>query len=141
MISVPDRQKAMSLIEEAVQAGAREHMACKELGISQRTLQRWQNPSAPQEDQRPHAKRKSPAHKLSESEEQQIIETINQPKFKSLPPSQIIPRLADEGIYLASESTFYRIMHKHQQQHHRGRSTRPSTKPVTSHSATKPNQV
>ncbi|MEC0090184.1 IS3 family transposase [Paenibacillus macquariensis] len=56
-------------------------------------------------------------------------------------PSQIVPRLADQGIYLASESTFYRVMHQHKQQHHRGRSQKPSSNPLTSHSATKPNQV
>lgn len=141
MISVPDRQQAISLIEEAVLAGAREHKACQEIGISQRTLQRWRKPKSPQGDLRPQTKRKPPAHKLSTFEEQQIIETINQPKFKSLPPSQIVPRLADEGIYLASESTFYRVMHKYQQQHHRGRSTKPSVKTITSHSATESNQV
>lgn len=141
MISTSDRQSAITLIREAVQAGAREVMACKELGITQRTLQRWRRGDQTREDQRPHAKRKAPSNKLSASEQQQIIEVINQPEYKSLPPSQIVPRLADEGTYIASESTFYRVMHKHQLQHHRGRSRKPTSKPVTSHCATKPNQV
>ncbi len=90
MISASDRQLAVSLIQEAVEAGAREFLACKALKLTQRTLQRWRNQDVC-EDQRPHAKRQSPANKLSDSEQQQIITLIHQPKFRSLPPSQIVP--------------------------------------------------
>jgi putative transposase len=141
MISASDRQTAITLIQEAVQAGARERLACRELQLTQRTLQRWRSERSPSEDQRPHAKRQSPSNKLSVSEQQQIMEVIHRPEFKSLPPSQIVPRLADQGMYIASESTFYRVMHNHKIQHHRGRSSRPLSKPVTSHCATAPNQV
>ena len=106
MISVSDRKKAISLIKEAVANGAREPEACKVLGITQRTLQRWRSSLTPIEDQRKNAKRPEPANKLSIDERQAIIETANQPEFKSLPPSQIVPRLVDQGIYQASESTF-----------------------------------
>ena len=68
-------------------------------------------------------------------------ETANQPEFKSLPPSQIVPRLADKGIYLASESTFYRVLKENDMQHHRGKAKRPYTKPLSTHCATGPNQV
>lgn len=111
------------------------------LRITQRTLQRWRQDGAPREDQRPHAKRKPPAHKLSNEERQEIIETVNQSEYKSLPPSQIVPTLADKGIYLASESTFYRVLHEHNLQHHRGRSAKPVSKPITTHYAIAPNQV
>ena len=103
MISASDRQTALTLIQEAVQAGAREQLACKELGLTQRTLQRWRRNGSPCEDQRPQAKRQAPGNKLSDAEQQQIIDVIHQPEFKSLPPSQIVPRLADQGTYLASE--------------------------------------
>lgn len=63
MSSALDRQLAITLIQEAVQAGSREILACKELGLTQRTLQRWQRVDSPREDQRPHAKRQSPANK------------------------------------------------------------------------------
>ena len=53
LISDSDRTTAIMLIEEATLAGAREKMACKELGISQRTLQRWRSDATPLEDQRP----------------------------------------------------------------------------------------
>jgi putative transposase len=41
-----------------------------------------------------------------------ILEVVNQPEFQSMPPSQIVPTLADRQIYLASESTVYRVMRK-----------------------------
>lgn len=140
MISVPDRELAMTLIGEAVEAGARERLACKELGLTQRTLQRWRKNGC-REDGRPTAKRPVPANKLSEEEEKQILAVIHQPEYKSLPPSQIVPALADQGTYIASESSFYRVMHKHQQQHERGRSKKRIARPLTSHCATGVNQV
>ncbi|WP_026011358.1 hypothetical protein [Paenibacillus sp. OSY-SE] len=81
MISAWDRQSAMSLIQEATEAGAREELACKELGITQRTLQQWRCNGIHSEDQLPHAKRQSPSNKLSELERQQIVDTIHQPEF------------------------------------------------------------
>jgi putative transposase len=141
MISVSDRQNAILLIKEAVAAGARETAACKELQITQRTLQRWRNRLSPIEDQRKHAKRPAPANKLSVDERKAIIKIANQPEFKSLPPSQIVPRLADQGIYVASESTFYRVLKENNMQHHRGRAKKPSSKPISTHCATGPNQV
>ena len=59
-----------------------------------------------------------------------------------MPPCQIVPALADEGTYIASESTFYRILHEEKMQNHRGRSQEPGkhSKP-TSYCATAPNQI
>lgn len=48
MVSASDRQLAITLIQEAVQAGAREILACKDLGLTQRTLQRWRRVDSPQ---------------------------------------------------------------------------------------------
>lgn len=141
MIKVPDRMRAIELIKEAVTSGARESLACKEMGISQRTLQRWRSDLTPFEDQRPLAERPVPKNKLSENERETIVRTVNQPEFKSLPPSQIVPRLADQGVYIASESTFYRVLKEKDMQHHRGRSKKPCSKPISTHCATGPNQV
>ena len=71
-----------------------------------------------------------------------ILTVCNAPQYASLPPTQIVPRLADDGIYLASESTFYRILRQHQQIQHRGRSQAPKkvAKP-TSYTAIAPCQV
>lgn len=141
MISASDRENAIVLIKEATDAGVREKMACHEMGIHQRTLQRWRSKATPLEDQRPHAIRPVPKNKLSEEEQRTIITICNQPEFRSLPPSQIVPILADQEIYIASESSFYRVLNHHNMQHHRGRSKQPSSKPISTHCATGPNQV
>jgi putative transposase len=140
MIRTSDRKQAMLLIQEAVDAGAGEAAACSELGLTQRTLQRWRKQEDTR-DGRPEAKRPAPVNKLTDREVKQVLETLRQPAYRSLPPSQIVPALADEGVYIASESTFYRVMHTYGQQHHRGRSKAPTPKPLTSHAASGPNEV
>lgn len=79
---------------------------------------------------------------MTEDERRQVLDTVNSDRFKSMPPSQIVPALADEGIYIASEATMYRILHEEKMQNHRGRSQQPGKhKQPTSYSATGPNQV
>lgn len=99
------------------------------------------NAKTPPEDQRPLANRPTPANKLTPQEEKEIIRVCNQPEFQSLPPSQIVPRLADRGVYIASESTMYRVLKKYKQNNHRGRSKKPIKRPVSTHQSTGPNQV
>jgi hypothetical protein len=112
------------------------------LGLSLRTFQRWvRDGDEVVADARTTAERPAPANKLSEPERQQILEVANSVEFASLPPSQIVPTLADRGQYLASESSFYRVLRSASQQHHRGRARKPSARVVTSHCATGPNQV
>ena len=100
------------LIAEAVAAGARQAEACKVIGLSERTLQRWKPTGTDrvQPDRRPTAVRPAPGNQLSSEERQAVLDVCNQPAYASLPPSQIVPKLADEGRYLASESTLYRIL-------------------------------
>lgn len=141
MIPREDRLLAIELINEAVKNGAREHKACKVLEISQRTLFRWRSETTPNEDQRPHAIRPEPKNKLSEEEKNQILEIVNRPEFQSLPPSQIVPTLADQGEYIASESTMYRVLKENSMQHHRGMSKVPVKREISTHSANGPNQV
>ncbi len=117
-------------------------MACKEIGITIRTLQRWQQGGVIKGDGRPDATRPLPANKLSEEERATVLKVSNSPEYGSLPPGQIVPSLADQGIYLASESTFYRIMHENGQQNHRGRASKPGpAKDPSSHCANAPNEV
>lgn len=141
MISASDRVKTIELIDEATKAGAREKKACEEMGISHRTLQRWRSPSNPSEDQRSVVARPVPKNKLSEAEVAKIIEIVNEQEFQSLPPSQIVPILADRGTYVASESTMYRVLREHRMQKHRGRAGKPSSKPISTHCAMGPNEV
>ena len=142
MTSHPERQQLVEWIKEAVAAGARKLPACEQVGISLRTLQRWTHDGAVKEDLRPLAERTAPANKLSEEEREEILKTCNEEAYASLPPSQIVPRLADKGAYLASESSFYRILRDANQLHHRGRSkTRQKRRPPTTHVAMAPNEV
>jgi putative transposase len=119
-------------IREALDQGARLTPACQEVNISLRTWKRWHRQA---EDQRPTAVRPKPANKLTQAEEKQILTVCNQPEYASLPPAQIVPRLADIGVYLASESTFYRVLRRHGQVHYCGRSRAPVSisKPTSYH--------
>lgn len=132
----------MEWINEAVQAGARKEQACAEIGLALRTLQRWMEDGKVKVDARTTTARPEPRNKLSEAERSAVLEVCNREENAHLPPSQIVPKLADEGIYLASESTFYRVLKAHGQGHRRGRAQPPHPrKPPTSYSATGANQV
>ncbi|MFL9915135.1 IS3 family transposase [Paraburkholderia fungorum] len=138
LISSPDRDEAMQLINEAVQQGACRARACEQLGVNVRTVQRWrQSPH----DGRTQTLREAPPNRLSEAERQAVLEAANRPAFASLTPHQIVPKLADEGVYLASESTFYRILKAAGQGQRRGRAKAPQRRPLTTHRANGPNQV
>lgn len=92
---------------------------------------------------RVHRRCKQEPHQLTHDEEEPaILSTYHRSEYQSLPPSQIVPLLADKGVYLASESSFYRVLKKHHEQHHRGRmkSCRPAPAP-TIFTATGPNQL
>ncbi|MFN3292100.1 MAG: IS3 family transposase [Gemmobacter sp.] len=143
MTATPDRQEIVALIDKAMAAGARRAAACAEPGLTARTLQRWTGPEgAICDDRRPFAERPEPASKLSDEERCRIVATCNVPEFASLPPSQIVPQLADRGIRIASDSSFYRVLRERGQTHRRSRA-RPATrrKPPTSFEAKAPCQV
>lgn len=121
MSSTQQRQTLLSLIHEACQAGARLGPACALIGLSARTVQRWQRPEGRDGDRRVaglHAPWE-PSNKLSQAERQAAMAVLNGEEFKNLPPSQIVPRLADQGRYIASESTLYRLLHQAGQMRHR----------------------
>lgn len=144
MIKPEYRKEVVELIQEAITHGARLTTACEEAEITIRTHQRWMKGLAEMKehvDKRTRSVRPEPHNKLSLIEEKKIIHTVNQPEYSSLPPSQIVPILADQGIYIASESTFYRVLKKYNEQHHRGRSKEPVSRPISTHKATSPNQV
>ena len=142
MISTQDRRRAVALIDEAVVAGARRHKACAELKISVRTLRRWRGEAGEiRADARPDAPRPRPANALSDEENVRIDQICCCPEFASLPPSQIVPILADQNEYLASESSFYRRLRTLGLQHHRGRSARPNHSEPRRHQATGPNEI
>lgn len=144
MTQLSQRKSIIDLIEKAQKKGASRQKACQVIGINIRTIQRWQ-PAGNNEvntDRRLTAQRRPPANKFSQQERDAIITVCNEDEYASLPPSQIVPKLADQGRYLGSESSFYRILKAQDQLHHRGRSKAPKVKRTpTTHKATAPNQV
>jgi len=123
---------AVQLIAEANQNGARLVRACKEFEINRKTYTRWQNQLRTEyhlHDKRTLARCPSIAsHRLTEAEEQAILTVCNLPEYASLPPGQVVPRLADNGVYIASESSFYRVLEKHEQNNRRGCVSAPKNK-------------
>ncbi len=143
MIGLEDRQALAHNIDVAHSAGARLKPACEIAGIELRTLQRWKAcDGVIRGDGRPLAMRETPAHALSEAERAELLAVANEPRFASVPPARIVPMLADEGVYLASESSFSRVLRAHGQTTHRGRAKAPkAVRPPTTHIATAPRQV
>lgn len=129
----------LSLIEEAVTAGARQSAACKVVGIDPRTVERWRVQGVG--DDRRAGPKHTPSNKLSPEERRLLLTTVNEPKYADRSPKEIVPMLADEGRYIASESTLYRILREEGQLNHREASRPRTSKPPREHLATGPNQV
>lgn len=141
MISSSDRKKVIELISEARQNGARLKPACDVVGISERTYQRWTKEGSQTADKRPLVERKPPMNKLSDDEKAQILAVCNSVENADLTPSQIVPQLADKGQYIASESTFYRVLREFKQNAKRTPINSPVKRPISTHIADGPNQV
>lgn len=138
MITAEERGQALTLITEAVQAGARKGPACALLGLSLRTVQRWQR--AGLVDRR-KGSRARPANALSETERAALLSRMNSAEFAGESPNQVVPKLADRGEYLASEATMYRLLRQEKQLAHRQRSVPPRRHEPMPLEATGPNQI
>lgn len=128
----------LQLIDEALAAGARLAPVCGVLGLSARTVQRWREQGGG-EDRRygPH---QDPANKLTPGERRRLLKVVNSPEYRDLPPKQIVPRLADLGEYLASESTIYRLLRDEDLMAHR-QPSRPARSRPREWVASGPGQV
>jgi transposase InsO family protein len=128
-----ERAMIIEFVNDAVTAGSTREHACETVGLSARTVERWRGGKV--DDER-HGPKTAPANKLSASERQAVLDVVNEPRFRDLSPSQIVPLLADESRFLGSESTVYRILRDEDLLQHRGRANAPR-----SHVAVGPNQV
>jgi len=138
LINQKDKQTVMELISEACKSGARKRKAAELLGLTARTIQRWAQKGTL--DKR-KGSRVVPGNKLSDDEKVRIINVLESSEFADSNPNQIVPRLADQGIFLGSESTMYRILRELKMNTHR-----QSSLPAKDHSpdpltATGPNQL
>ena len=139
LIPTADRLVAVELIDEAVVAGARRWKACEVLSISVRTYERWK--AGAHLDRRKGARR-TLKRKLDASERQEIVDAACSERFRDCTPYEIVAILAQEGTYLGSVSTFYRILRAEGKVHHRSES-RPAQRRAAPPElvATGPNQV
>ena len=90
---------AIKLIAGAVRHGARQKRACEVIGITERSLQNWRMVGLT--DRRQTAK-KEPVNSLNKQEKDEILAVCNSEEFRNQPPKQIVPALADRGVFLAS---------------------------------------
>lgn len=116
----------IGLIEEAIASGARLEPAAEVAGLSARTAIRWRQ--EPHGQDRRMGPRTPPSNKLTDTERDHVLEVANSSPFRDLSPKQVVPTLADHGVYIASESSFYRILRENKMMAHR-----QSAKPAVFH--------
>lgn len=139
LITEQDKARAIQLIQDACNAGARLKRACELLELDIRTLQRWKKESSLQDKR--CGPITAPANKLTDIERARIMEVVNSLEYCNQPPSQIVPNLADKGDYIGSESTIYRVLHAEDMVKHRSKSRPKVHRKPDELCATKPNQL
>ena len=141
---VAERRARLVLLAEACDAGARLKPACTQIDLCERTVQRWQRAAAGDDgDLRARIRRVATAlNRLSDAERQAALTLLNRDEFKDLLPSQIVPRLADQGRFVASESMPYRLLRGAGPLGHRGaeRALHRRSRPRAL-AATRPDQI
>ncbi len=99
--------------------------ACDLLGVSRATRYRRQRPPVAG----PPAPRPAPPNKLTEQERQRVLTVLRSAEYCDLAPAQVWARLLDDGIYLCSISTMYRLLAVAGENRERRRQrTHPATK-------------
>jgi len=136
MTSLVQRKAVLGLLAQACESGARLARACAQIGLSARTAQRWQRCAGHDDgdgDLRASPRRVAtpPPNRLTDAEREAALALLNSEEFKDLPPSQVVPRLADQGRFVASESTLYRLLRSAGQLAHRRseRAPQPRSRP------------
>jgi len=100
LIDAHQRKEAIKLINEAHFLGARKYKACEALGLSVRTFERWEKDNGLLDNRK--LVTRSPKNKLSKEQRDMVIAIANNELYRDLPPSKIVPLLADSGLYIAS---------------------------------------
>lgn len=129
----------LELIDKAIESGARLKTAAGCIGLTARTIIRWRRDTAGEDQRRGPCN--APANKLSQAEREKILAVATSAAFRDLSPKQIVPQLADQGRYIASESSFYRVLKEHQMLTHRQAARPATTRPPRALTATGACQV
>jgi len=137
----PDmKKKIISFIESS---SGQENIPIKNIcsitDICYKTYKRWKKSNNLKDNRKGHPNLKN---RLTDSEKDEIVSLCNNSEYCNLSPNQIVPKLADKEIYIASESSFYRVLRDRKLLEHRRKSKKPSKgKKPASHTATSSNQV
>lgn len=134
-----DRTQILSLVADAVCDGSRQSKACEVVGVDERTLQRWQHPGTVDDNR--HGPVRAPQNKLTQLEREKILSIAASPEFCNKSPHQIVPILADLGEFVASESSFYRVLKADNSLSHRGRARQSQMARPRSYEVTAPLQL
>lgn len=108
--------------------------AAQLLGLSRTTIYRKPAPLVDQV-------RAEAPNKLSTQERDRILEVLNSPQFVDLAPTQVYTKLLDQGMYIGSPSTMYRVLHEHKQVKERRRLAQHPPRAIPELVATAPGQV
>lgn len=138
-MSAERRGEMLASIGECIKTGASQAAACTIACITSRTLQRWRR--LPDLEDGRHGPITAPANALTREEREKIVAISASPEFCDKSPHQIVPLLADRGEWVASESSFYRVLKTSEMLAHRERSRPRSVHRPKALEATKPNQV
>ena len=130
----------LTAVAEAQAAGARLAAACSMVGISSRTVERWRIGNGGEDGR--CGPQTCPPNALTPTEQAKALALLTDPEYRGLSPKQLVPHLADQGKYVASESTLYRLRRRFGLRSARQSRTRSHvTRSRTVHQATGPNQV
>lgn len=129
----------LALVDDVLAQGVRLAAVCQRLGVSARTVQRWRRPETAEDGR--CGPRQQPANRLTDAERRRLLAVANCEEFRDLSPQQIVPTLADRGQYVASESSFYRVLREAKQLAHRGKSKPRTARARAEHLASGPGEV
>ena len=110
--------------------------ACEALGVSRASFYRQQQPISIEPKPRPR-----PTRSLSQAEQQKVLEVLHSERFVDQSPAEVYATLLDEGIYLCSLRTLYRILAEHEEVRERRNQRRHPVYQKPQLLATGPNQL
>jgi putative transposase len=111
--------------------------ACRSLGVSRATLYRQRRPSRSM----PAVPRPKPPRSLGEQERQQVLDVLDSKPFADKAPAEVYAALLDQGQYLCSIRTMYRVLDSRKEVRERRDQLRHPTYHKPQLVATAPNQV
>lgn len=109
---------------------------CDALSVSRETYYRRRRPRTPKE--RPPRR---PPRSLSHAERERVLEVLHEERFVDQRPAEIVAALLDEGRYVCSERTMYRVLAANHEVKERRAQTRHPHYAKPELLATAPNQV